>query len=175
MTFGVAPIDLIPEAHRRRIVARALELTAERIPRDREPARIARRPQAAVEVVVEKLQARSVLRQRSVAADPSALNRARIADELVEPHVAFDDGLVDVDEIGAARVDVAADAHVASHERAAGKQRDVALDLGTGEPAAPGDVEIAGQLDSAEIARAVEVLRLHAGRQQAAGEKKRNE
>jgi hypothetical protein len=143
-------VDAIAEDRRRRSVARAREITADVIRRDLHAAGVAERAEVVAKRVVDDLEARPVAGQRDVAAQIAARYPARIADELLKAHVAVDTNGVELDEVGPARLETAADSRVARDQRAAGEYDYVASDVSPAELTASGDIERAAQIASAE-------------------------
>jgi len=157
LAFGIA-LDAIPDPARRRRVPVALEIAADRVAGDRHAAGISEQLQIAAQVVVEQFEPRAIAREQNLAADVRSLDRARIADELPQVDGAVDSRAGDRDEVGSACVEAAANAGVACDQRSAGKQRDVASDVGSGEHAARRHVDVAAHARVAETFVAVEIL-----------------
>jgi hypothetical protein len=153
LPFGVA-FDAIGDTKGYRPVARASQVVLDEISRDLEAARIAVGPHAAANVVVEDREVRAVARQRDVPAQLAALDRARVADQTPQADSAVDPTALDVDEIGPAAFELAADARVARDQRAALEQNHVASNVRSRELAARRDVERTAYLHVAEAVRA---------------------
>ena len=112
--------DPIAEERRRGSVADALQVTVDGIPRDLKAARVAERAEVVAKVVVEDLEARPIARQHDAAAQIAAVDAARVADELLKAHVPVDTNPLELDEVGPARLETAADSRVVRDQRAAG-------------------------------------------------------
>ena len=142
MAFGLA-FDSITEQRWRRRIAGAFEIAGDGVARDPETARIAVRAQVAEQLVVENGEARAVVRQHDVPPDLAALDDARVADELLKLDVAIDTSVVEVYEVGSARLESASYPRAAGDQRSAREHDDVAPDVGVSELTASYDVESA--------------------------------
>ena len=80
-----------------------------------------------------------IVAELGIAADLGPLNDARVPDEFLDPQVAADEAVLDVDEVGAFSLDVSENQRVARRQGAAFEQNDFAGDHGAREPATPGD------------------------------------
>lgn len=158
MIFDVA-LHLIAEAERLRIVFLATQVALDRVSGDHRTAAIAGDLKIPADVVVEDLQAGLIVAELGIAADLGPLNGARVADELLDPQVAADEGVLDVDEVGAFSLDVSENQRVARRQGAAFEQNHFARDRGAREPATRGDAEITADQPDAIVAAAVHVLR----------------
>jgi len=109
------------------------------------------------ELVVDDCKTRAIARQHDVAAQLAALDSARVAHELPKADVAVHTNGDELDEVGAARLDTAANSRVAREQRAAGKDDHVPPDVGSEELTTTGDVQRPAQLDIGASRRAVHV------------------
>jgi hypothetical protein len=77
---------------------------------------------------------------------------AHVADELVELNGAVDAAALQIDEVCAVALEIAADPCITGGQGAAREQRDVASDLGARERAAPYDQQAAVDASIADLA-----------------------
>jgi len=150
---------LIPDTDRFRIVAVALQVTCDGVSGDQDAAAVLGDLEVPTNVVVEDLQVRSIVAELGIAADLGSLNGARVPDELLDPQVASDEAVLDVDEVGALSLDVSENQRVARRQGAAFEQNHFAGDHGPREPATRGDAEVPADQADAIVAAAVHVLR----------------
>jgi len=161
---------LIADAERFRIVAVAFQVTCDGVSGDQSAAAVLGNLEVPADVVVEDLQARSVVAELGIAADLGLLNGARVPDELFDPQVAADEAVLDVDEVGAFSLDVSENQRVARRQGAAFEQNHFAGDHRAREPATRGDAEIPADQPDTIVAAAVDVLRRRAEGRQAGHE-----
>ena len=158
---------MIAEAERRGIVFLASQVTLDRVSGDHRTAAVSGDLKIPADVVVEDLQVGLVVAKLGIAPDLGPLNDARVPDELLDPQVAADEAVLDVDEVGALSLDVSENQRVARRQGAAFEQDHFAGDHGAREPATRGDAEITADQPDAVVAYAVHVLRRRAERWQA--------
>jgi len=153
LPFGVT-IDAIADARRGRRVERAPQVVLDEVARDLQPARVARGHEIAAEVAVEYLELGSVGRQLDVAVDLGLFDPAHVADELIELNGTVDAAALEIDEVCAAALEVAADSCLARGQGPAREQRDVASHFGTRERASAYDEQAAVDASIADLAEA---------------------
>ena len=150
---------MIAEAERRRIVFLASQVALDRVSGEHHAAAVSRDLKIPADVVVQDLQVGLIVAELGIAADLCALNDARVPDELLDPQVAADEAVLDVDEVGALPLDVPENQRVARRQGAAFEQNHFAGDHGAREPATRGDAKITADQPDAIVAAAVHVLR----------------
>lgn len=158
MIFDVA-LHLIAKADRLRIVLLASQVALDRVSGDHRTAAVSGDLKIPADVVVEDLQVRLIVAELRIAADLGPLNDARVPDELLDPEVAADEAVLDVDEVGALALDVSENQRVPRRQGAAFEQNHFAGDHGAREPATRGDAQITADQPDAVVAAAVHVLR----------------
>ena len=150
---------MIADAKRFRIVFLAFQVALDRVSGDHRTAAVSGDLEIPADVVVEDLQVRLIVAELGVAADLGPLNGARVPDELLDPQVAADEAVLDVDEVGAFSLDVSENQRVARRQGAAFEQNHFAGDHRAREPATRGDAQITADQSDAIVAAAVHVLR----------------
>ena len=152
-------LHLIAEAERLRIVFLASQVALDRVSGDHGTAAISGDLKIPADVVVEDLQVGLIVAELGIATDLGPLNDARVPDEFLDPQVAADDAVLDVDEVGAFSLDVSENQRVARRQGAAFEQNHFAGHHGAREPATRGDAEITADQPDAMVTGAVHVLR----------------
>ena len=110
----------------------------------------------AIDLVLDKLQRGSIIRQPNVAAELRLLEAAAVANDLFEADGSIDAAVCDIGEIGALCREVAPNTNVARRQRSTREDSDVAMNLGARELAGHGNVEVAAHVLVADLPGAVE-------------------